>query len=165
MIVADYSKRHILEMDFISLDVIPKMETEVIATPSTLPFYRTIVFKASVLISFISILCFPQPEWLMTLLHHPIGAIILASLVSLVLIPELDWWVVVLSVIVVYILLAITGLIETNLDNRRKRIEQKKEQEQKKVEKKEQMDLQENTNPQFESQMMHQIEPMALNAF
>lgn len=61
-------------MDFISLDVIPKETASasqgaaVIALhdgSSHMPFYRTVVFKAFAVILFVSVLCFPQPEWLL----------------------------------------------------------------------------------------------------
>lgn len=113
-------------MDFISLDVIPKGGLESSATTSTfhtvssqLPLHHTVAFKAIAIILFVSILCFPQPEWLLVLVQHPIGALALASLVSIAFLPEVEWWVVVLSVGATYLLFALTGLIESNLETKR----------------------------------------------
>jgi hypothetical protein len=116
-------------MDFVSLDIMPK-ET-VSSTPSSpplsgvsvstvpsvapVPFYRTLLFQAFIVITFISVLCFPQPEWLSIVLRHPIGSLLLASAISIVLLPEIEWWVVILGVLVAYIFIAMTGLIEGNI--------------------------------------------------
>jgi hypothetical protein len=134
MIVVDYNSK-VAEMDFISLDLEPKMTSDVDTssntvvataptTTSSTEFYRNPIFKASILILFVAIMCFPHPKWLALVVSHPIGAIVLASVVCVVLIPELDWWVVVLAVITVYLLLAFTGLIETNLQNKRMKKEE-----------------------------------------
>ena len=91
-------------------------------------WYRTPIYKAIAIIGFLIIMAFPQPEWLSTILTHPIGGILLAWGVGLALIPELEWWVIGLGVLAGYIILALSGLIETNLQNKRQAI-QKKEDE------------------------------------
>jgi amino acid transporter len=62
----------------------------------------------------------------MTMLSHPVGAMILASFVALALLPELEWWVVLLAVGVTYLVFAITGMIESNLEHKRKKVEEDK---------------------------------------
>lgn len=110
-------------MDFVSLDILPKEPTFETSSSIHVPFYKSNIFKAIAIILFVSILCFPQPEWLITMLSHPVGALALASFVSLALLPELEWWVIIIAVCVTYLLFAITGLIESNLETRRKKIE------------------------------------------
>jgi hypothetical protein len=123
-------------MDFISLDIIPKEAPEAPLGPTTmilqdgsspLPFYRTIVFKTIAILLFVSILCFPQPEWLLVVVQHPIGALALASLVSIALLPEVEWWIVIISIGVAYLVFALTGLIEQNLETKRQKQQQKNE--------------------------------------
>lgn len=60
----------------------------------------------------------------MTMLSHPVGAMAMASVVALALLPELEWWIVLIAVGVMYLLFAITGMIESNLETRRKKVEE-----------------------------------------
>ena len=113
-------------MDFISLDLEPKPVADVLPETSSnfeesAPFYRSTLFKASILIVFIAIMCFPHPKWLSFVVGFPIGAILLACTVAIVLLPELEWWVVIIAVVSVYLLMALTGMIEMNLDTKRKK--------------------------------------------
>lgn len=91
-------------------------------------WYRTPIYKAIAIIGFLIIMAFPQPEWLSTILTHPIGGILLAWGVGLALIPELEWWVIGLGVLAGYIILALSGLIETNLQSKRQAIQKKEEE-------------------------------------
>ena len=155
-------------MDFISLDVIPKesqfdspieLATTKVA-PTAPPFYASSVYKGIMLILFVSILCFPQPEWLVAMLSHPVGALALASLVALALLPEIEWWIIVIGVGVVYILFAITGMIESNLEHRRKKVE---EETQTKKQKEEAEAETEQEGVEFRSAPM--MEPVAANVW
>jgi hypothetical protein len=116
--------------DFVSLDLEPKMEvvassTNVIAkemSHSTV-WYRTDIFKTIAVVVFLSVMAFPQPEWLQTILQHPVGSLVVAWGVGVALLPEIEWWIVGLSVLSGYIVLSVSGLIEKNIDVKRQRIE------------------------------------------
>jgi hypothetical protein len=122
-----YSKNKPVMSDFISLDLEPKepmmeapsMNTNSGGSLNSTVWYKTPIYKAVAIIGFLIIMAFPHPEWLSAILTHPVGGILLAWGVGLALIPELEWWVIGLGVLSGYIILALSGLIETNLQNKR----------------------------------------------
>ena len=129
--------------DFISLDIEPKMKSldapKVIATVANIsvdriPWYRTQVFRSIAILLFLCIMAFPQPEWLLTMLQHPVGGISLVWGVGIALLPDVEWWMIGIGALVGYLVLAVSGLIETNLELKKQKvlkddIKQKKNEE------------------------------------
>ena len=155
--------------DFISLDLEPKMS----GTPSptavifkdlshSTVWYRTNIFKAIAVISFLCVMAFPQPDWLQNLLQHPVGGLIFAWGISVALLPEIEWWIVGLGVLSGYIVISVSGLIESNIDSKRQRIEQETEKIEK-GKKAEQDETEEYQHPQMDMDM--DMGPMASNGF
>ena len=161
-------------MDFVSLDMdlVGKQMQPTVSTTS-IPFYKTLLFKAVSIMFFLIVVCFPQPNWLNVIISHPIGSILLASMVSIALLPEIDWWVIVLALIVVYCLLSLTNIIENNLEEKRNNAIKKEEMTQKKEkEAKEAKEAKENELPQniqqprnleVENELMMLQEPASRN--
>ena len=145
-------------MDFVSLDMdlVGKQMTPNVSTTSE-PFHKTLLFKAIALLCFLVVVCFPQPNWLNSIISHPIGSILLASIVGISLLPEIDWWIIVLSLIVAYCLLQLTNIIENNLEEKRQINIKKEEMSQEKTKK----DTESKTE---DTPMIHNQQPRNLEA-
>lgn len=106
--------------DLLSLDMEPK-QASAPSQPSNEVWYKTSVFRGVAIVTFLCIMTLPQPEWLQVILQHPIGGIALAWATGVAMLPELEWWVVGLGVLGGYIVFVVSGLIETNLEQKRKK--------------------------------------------
>ena len=139
MIVGNYSKDRM--SDLVSLDLEPKGPEAPPASSSSFSlgsgvWYRTSVFKGIAIIIFLVVMSFPHPEWLQTILAHPVGGIAFAWGVGVALVPELEWWIVGLGVLSGYLLLVLSGIIETNIETKRSSKKEKEKEEAKETKKK-----------------------------